>query len=183
MGVVSSARLPFITLILSPPVIFSLQQPSGVFAGDSFGETDTRFLYCAVSALSLLGRLGELDRVRTVGYLERCRNFDGGFGSVVGSESHAAQGEYGFCSPLLITIFLPKFHPIVFVCVAALAILDRLDVVDFDTLAWWLCERQLPNGGLNGRPEKLEDVSDFVVEIGLVPPPPPFYWACVLSNS
>jgi len=45
------------------------------------------------------------------------------------------------------------------VCVAALAILDRLDVVDVDTLGWWLAERQLPNGGLNGRPEKLEDVS------------------------
>jgi prenyltransferase beta subunit len=30
--------------------------------------------------------------------------------------------------------------------------------VDVDTLAFWLCERQLPNGGLNGRPEKLEDV-------------------------
>ena len=46
-----------------------------------------------------------------------------------------------------------------FVCVAALAILDRLDVVDVDTLAWWLSERQLTSGGLNGRPEKLEDVS------------------------
>lgn len=46
----------------------------------------------------------------------------------------------------------------VFVCVAALAILDRLDVIDQNTLAWWLAERQLPNGGLNGRPEKLEDV-------------------------
>lgn len=42
---------------------------------------------------------------------------------------------------------------------AALAILDRLDVIDVDTLAWWLSERQLPSGGLNGRPEKLEDVS------------------------
>jgi hypothetical protein len=47
------------------------------------------------------------------------------------------------------------------VCVAALAILDRLNVVDVDTLAWWLSERQLPSGGLNGRPEKLEDVSPF----------------------
>ncbi len=46
----------------------------------------------------------------------------------------------------------------VFVCVAALAIVDRLDLVDSSTLAWWLAERQLPNGGLNGRPEKLEDV-------------------------
>lgn len=30
--------------------------------------------------------------------------------------------------------------------------------MDRDTLAWWLCERQLPSGGLNGRPEKLPDV-------------------------
>ncbi|KAF8966774.1 terpenoid cyclases/protein prenyltransferase alpha-alpha toroid [Flammula alnicola] len=117
--------------------IVSLQQPSGVFSGDSFGEVDTRFLYCAVNALSLLGRLDALDKEKAVRYIERCRNYDGGFGSSVGAESHAAQ---------------------VFVCVAALAILDRLDVVDVDTLAWWLSERQLPNGGLNGRPEKLEDV-------------------------
>ena len=46
-------------------------------------------------------------------------------------------------------------------CVAALAILDRLDLVDTPALAWWISERQLPNGGLNGRPEKLEDVSFF----------------------
>lgn len=48
--------------------------------------------------------------------------------------------------------------PSVWVCVAALAILDRLDIVDRDTLGAWLSERQLPSGGLNGRPEKLEDV-------------------------
>lgn len=49
---------------------------------------------------------------------------------------------------------------LVFVCTAALAILDRLDEVDYETLGWWLAERQLPNGGLNGRPEKLEDVRE-----------------------
>ncbi|OJA20093.1 hypothetical protein AZE42_07714 [Rhizopogon vesiculosus] len=118
--------------------ILSLQQPSGIFAGDAFGETDTRFLYCAVSALSLLGRLHELDVEKTVEYIQRCRNFDGGFGAIAGAESHAAQ---------------------VFVCVAALAILDRLEEIDQPALCWWLSERQLPNGGLNGRPEKLEDVS------------------------
>ncbi|KAH9854126.1 rab geranylgeranyltransferase [Lenzites betulinus] len=117
--------------------ILSLQQPSGVFAGDSFGEVDTRFLCCAVLALSLIGHLHELDVEKTVGYIRRCRNFDGGFGAQEGAESHAAQ---------------------VFVCVAALAVLDRLDELDEDMLGWWLAERQLPNGGLNGRPEKLEDV-------------------------
>ncbi|KZP23988.1 rab geranylgeranyltransferase [Athelia psychrophila] len=117
--------------------ILSLQQPSGVFAGDSFGEVDTRFLFCSVNALSLLGQLDKLDVEKTVSYIRQCRNFDGGFGAQAGAESHAAQ---------------------VFVCVAALAILDRLDEIDQPTLCWWLAERQLPNGGLNGRPEKLEDV-------------------------
>lgn len=54
-----------------------------------------------------------------------------------------------------------KFLFIVWVCVAALAILDSLDVVDTETLGWWLSERQLSNGGLNGRPEKLEDVGEI----------------------
>ena len=73
-------------------VILSLQQPSGVFAGDSFGEIDTRFLYCAVNALSLLGKLNLMNKEKAVEYIQRCRNYDGGFGSCVGAESHAAQG-------------------------------------------------------------------------------------------
>ncbi|KAK1236580.1 Rab geranylgeranyltransferase [Marasmius sp. AFHP31] len=112
--------------------ILSLQQPSGVFAGDAFGEIDTRFTFCAINALSLLGRLKDLDHERTVNYIERCKNFDGAFGMQPGAESHAYSG--------------------------SLAILDRLDLVDVPTLGWWLAERQVPNGGLNGRPEKLEDV-------------------------
>ena len=70
----------------------SLQQPSGVFAGDQWGEIDTRFLYSAVNALSLIGQLHLLDVEKTVGYIKQCKNFDGGFGSVAGAESHAAQG-------------------------------------------------------------------------------------------
>lgn len=137
-------------------VILSLHQPSGVFAGDSFGEIDTRFTYCAVNALSLLGHLQDIDAEKTVDYIVRCRNFDGGFGSVIGAESHAAQGMW-WASGSTQNAHDAVFS--VFVCVAALAILDRLDVVDEKTLCWWLSERQLPNGGLNGRPEKLEDVS------------------------
>ena len=70
-------------------------------------------------------------------YLTACSNFDGGYGVSPGAESHSGQ---------------------IFACVAALAILDRLDLVDFERLGSWLSERQLPGGGLNGRPEKLEDV-------------------------
>ena len=47
---------------------------------------------------------------------------------------------------------------LVWVSVGALALADRLDLIDPTTLGWWLSERQLANGGLNGRPEKLEDV-------------------------
>ena len=37
--------------------IKNLQNSDGSFRGDYAGEVDTRFSYCAVSALSLLGRL------------------------------------------------------------------------------------------------------------------------------
>ncbi|KAF8745175.1 Terpenoid cyclases Protein prenyltransferase, partial [Rhizoctonia solani] len=117
--------------------LLSLQLPDGSFAGDRWGEIDTRFSLCASMALSLLGSLSKLDIEKTVGYIRKCRNFDGGFGPCEGGESHAAQ---------------------VYVCLGTLAILDKLDEVDQSTLGWWLAERQLPNGGLNGRPEKLEDV-------------------------
>ena len=38
----------------------------------------------------------------------------------------------------------------VYCCIGALAIADSLHLVDADNLGWWLCERQLPSGGLNG---------------------------------
>ncbi|QRW24539.1 terpenoid cyclase [Rhizoctonia solani] len=90
-------------------------------------------------ALSLLGSLSKLDIEKTVGYIRKCRNFDGGFGPCEGGEA-----------------MLLKVN--IYVCLGTLAILDKLDEVDQSTLGWWLAERQLPNGGLNGRPEKLEDV-------------------------
>jgi geranylgeranyl transferase type-2 subunit beta len=68
--------------------------------GDKWGETDTRFTYCAVNTLSLLGTLhtkrsGEpaLNIEKTVEFFKNCRNYDGGFGNDIGGESHSAQGE------------------------------------------------------------------------------------------
>ncbi|BEJ13839.1 hypothetical protein CspHIS471_0310130 [Cutaneotrichosporon sp. HIS471] len=124
--------------------LISLVGADGRVAGDEFGERDTRFSYILVSALSLLGRLDALEAARegkgrklVLDNIVGSMNFDGAFGAEPGAESHGAQ---------------------VWVCVAALAILGELDRVDRDLLGWWLSERQLPNGGLNGRPEKLEDV-------------------------
>ncbi|KAL1866763.1 hypothetical protein VTK73DRAFT_4527 [Phialemonium thermophilum] len=110
---------------------------TGTFAGDEWGEEDTRFLYGALNALSLLGLLHLIDIDKAVDYVVSCANFDGAYGSSPGAESHAGQ---------------------VFTCVAALAITGRLDLVDSDKLGKWLSERQVPGGGLNGRPEKQEDV-------------------------
>jgi geranylgeranyl transferase type-2 subunit beta len=86
------------TTVEREAVISSLQTPSGVFAGDQFGETDNRFTYCAINALSLLDRkfitpgTAPFNIDNAVSYIRRCRNFDGGFGSRIGGESHAAQG-------------------------------------------------------------------------------------------
>ncbi len=85
--------------------------------GDKWGELDTRFCYCALNALSLLGRLNSpLSTFKTdkcAEYISLCRNFDGGFGCTPGGESHAGQ---------------------VFTCVGALSIAKRLDLVDAELL-------------------------------------------------
>ncbi|RKU42642.1 hypothetical protein DL546_000949 [Coniochaeta pulveracea] len=110
---------------------------SGTFAGDEWGEEDTRFLYGALNALSLLGMLHLVHVDKAVQHVAACGNFDGGYGASPGAESHAAQ---------------------IWTCVAALSVAGRIDLVDTDKLGRWLSERQTPSGGLNGRPEKKEDV-------------------------
>lgn len=87
----------------------------------------------------MLHRLDAIDVDKAIEWILLCKNYDGGFGSRPGSESHSAQ---------------------IYCCLGALSIADALHHVDADLLSWWLCERQLKNGGLNGRPEKLEDVSN-----------------------
>ena len=78
-----------------------------------------------------------IDLSKAVNYVNSCANVDGGYGVSPGAESHSGQ---------------------IYTCVGALAIAERLDLVDRDRLGGWLSDRQLPNGGLNGRPEKLEEV-------------------------
>jgi geranylgeranyl transferase type-2 subunit beta len=90
-----------------------------------------------LNALSILDLLSLVNVEKAVAYIASCANFDGGFGAKPGAESHSGQ---------------------IFTCVAALAIAGRLDLVDEGKLGRWLSERQVPEGGLNGRPEKKEDV-------------------------
>jgi geranylgeranyl transferase type-2 subunit beta len=74
---------------------------------------------------------------KAVSFVISCGNPDGGFGSKPNAESHAG---------------------LIYCCVGFLAITNELEQLDKEKLAWWLCERQLQSGGLNGRPEKMPDV-------------------------
>ncbi|KAG6661314.1 hypothetical protein CIPAW_03G164900 [Carya illinoinensis] len=98
------------------------------------GEVDTRFSYIALCCLSILHRLDKINVEKAVSYIVSCKNLDGGFGITPGGESHEGQ---------------------IFCCV--LAITGSLHHIDKDFLGWWLCERQVKSGGLNGHPEKLPD--------------------------
>lgn len=118
--------------------VSALQQPDGSFSGDQWGEIDTRFSYCALLCCAILDRSSDIDVQKASRYILACKNFDGGFGCTPGNESHAGQ---------------------VFTCIGALSLAGGLDKMDQDLFCWWLCERQTPSGGLNGRPEKLQDVS------------------------
>jgi len=75
--------------------IAGLQNPkTGAFAGDEWGEEDTRFIYTAINALSLLGRLDAVNVDAAVNYVLRCQNYDGGFGVMPDAESHSGQSMF-----------------------------------------------------------------------------------------
>ncbi|CAL5331907.1 unnamed protein product [Camellia sinensis] len=115
--------------------------------------------------------------IHAVKYIVSCKNLDGGFGCTPGAESHAGQreGGWGFfiqqSKKMKIKELAKQIHgrsstfvaliarlDQVFCCVGALAITGSLHHIDKNLLGWWLCERQVKSGGLNGRPEKLPDV-------------------------
>lgn len=81
--------------------ILSLRRPNkGYFTGDEWGESDTRFTYCAINTLSLLGALHKLNQLedgttikdKIIDWFAQCINFDGGFGNNIGAETHSGQG-------------------------------------------------------------------------------------------
>ncbi|KAM3728342.1 Geranylgeranyl transferase type-2 subunit beta [Dirofilaria immitis] len=72
--------------------VTSLQNDDGSFGGDECNEIDTRFSFCALATLHLIGRLENSINVgKAIDFVLHCYNFDGGFGARPGSESHAGQ--------------------------------------------------------------------------------------------
>ena len=107
---------------------------TGAFKGDKYGEKDGRFVYSALYILKITK--AEMP-AKSLHFIKRCFNYDGGFGGSMDAESHAA---YIFCA------------------VGALSILDKVDVFNRESIKKILAVRQTSTGGFNGRPEKLPDV-------------------------
>lgn len=117
--------------------ISSLKNEDASFKGDSFGEVDSRFIYCAVSCLSILNKINHISKCDSASYILSIYDLNSnGFSWIHGNEPHAASV---FCS--LNSLFL----------------LGKLYLVDTKQLADWLSHRQTSNGGFNGRAEKLTD--------------------------
>jgi geranylgeranyl transferase type-2 subunit beta len=87
------SSLPILIINCVLDVSSRQDRETGAFTGDEWGEIDTRFSYCALSCLSLLKRLDAVNVSKAVEFIMLCKNFDGGFGSSPGAESHAGQSK------------------------------------------------------------------------------------------
>ncbi|SBT79885.1 geranylgeranyltransferase, putative [Plasmodium malariae] len=117
--------------------ILTLLNEDGSFKGDKWGEVDTRFVYSAVSCLTILNKLNLVSTEKISSYvLTNYAICENGFSWTSGNEPHAAS---------------------VFCCVATLFLIQKLYLVNEKKLADWLSLRQTNNGGVYGRAEKLTD--------------------------
>lgn len=120
--------------------ILSMKLPDGSFRMHRGGEVDVRAVYCAivVAKLTNISMPNNADLFAgTAEWILKCQTFEGGFGGCPGMEAH---GGYTFCA------------------VAALILLDRIRLVNEDSLLRWLANRQMPvEGGFQGRTNKLVD--------------------------
>lgn len=113
------------------------QTTKGAYMAHELGEIDMRCTYAAV----LIAKLLDIDNPEiydnVAEYVLSCQTYEGGIGPVPHVEAH---GGYTFCG------------------LAALAILDRIDIIDVDKLINWLANKQLDyQGGFCGRTNKLVD--------------------------
>lgn len=120
--------------------VASLQRPDGSFnSNHERGESDLRFVYCALAICRMLDDRSAVDVDAAVRFISRCLSYDGAFSQNPGTESH---GGSTYCA------------------IASLSLLDKLNLVlDDDKLAAlerWSVNRQT-GGGFQGRPNKEPD--------------------------
>ena len=113
------------------------KQKDGSFLMHANGEADVRGSYCALAIASLCNVLTTDIIEGAAEFVGRCQTYEGGLGGSPGAEAH---GGYTYCG------------------VAALAIMNRLDVLNVPQLHRWMLQRQMRSeGGFNGRTQKLVD--------------------------
>ncbi|KAM8920872.1 protein farnesyltransferase subunit beta-like [Pelodytes ibericus] len=129
--------------------LFSLKQADGSFNMHVGGEVDVRSAYCAASVASLTNISSPELFDGTAEWIARCQNWEGGIGGVPGMEAH---GGYTFCG------------------LAALVIMNRVQLLDLKSMLRWVAFRQMRfEGGFQGRCNKLVDGCYSFWQAGLMP--------------
>uniref|UniRef100_A0A7E4VXI3 Protein farnesyltransferase subunit beta n=1 Tax=Panagrellus redivivus TaxID=6233 RepID=A0A7E4VXI3_PANRE len=117
--------------------ILSMKQPNGSFIMHEGGEADIRGVYCAVAVAEMTGITDEKLFEGTAAWVVSCQTYEGGFAAEPFVEAH---GGYTYCG------------------VAALAMLHKLTMCNYDRLLLWSSNRQMGfEGGFQGRANKLVD--------------------------
>ncbi|KAJ3243928.1 Geranylgeranyl transferase type-1 subunit beta [Chytriomyces hyalinus] len=109
-------------------------------ASQDNSESDMRFLFSACSISYILNDFSGIDKDAAVRYILNSKSHENAFGQGAELEAH---GGSTYCA------------------VASLALMDRLDALDADSvkmhLIEWLLKRQQEDGGFAGRPGKVSD--------------------------
>jgi protein farnesyltransferase subunit beta len=121
----------------------------GGFCMTEGGEADTRGCYTALAAARLAGLLSPALTAGVGDYLARCQTYEGGLGGEPFAEAH---GGYTFCG------------------LAAALLAGEAARLDLPRLLRWAAHRQGgPEGGFNGRTNKLVDGCYSLWQGGLFP--------------
>lgn len=127
-----SINLPKMASFLS-----RMKQPNGSFTMHQDGEVDIRGSYCALTIAVICNILTPKLVINCASFIAQCQTYEGGFGSVPGTEAH---GGYTFCA------------------IAALDLIDSIGSVDVEQLVKCISARHMSmEGGFQGRINKLVD--------------------------
>lgn len=117
--------------------LLRMKQPDGGFTMHEGGEIDVRGSYTAISVAHILDIMVPEIVKNLADYILRCQTYEGGIGGEPGAEAH---GGYTFCG------------------LAALALINKVDVINLPNLLNWVafCQGKV-EGGFRGRTNKLVD--------------------------
>nr|GMD18038.1 geranylgeranyl transferase type-2 subunit beta 1-like isoform X1 [Ipomoea batatas] len=156
------------------PWLMQCQDESGGFGGNIGHDPHILYTLSAIQVLALFDKLNVLDIDKVSTYLAGLQNEDGSFSGDIWGEIDTRFSYIAISSLALLKrldkINVEKAVQYILSCknvdggfgctpgAESHAGQSSLHHVDKDLLGWWLCERQVKSGGLNGRPEKLPDV-------------------------